>query len=87
MTPPRKSLSPLMAERRGWMRFAVLEFDLERLRKAAKPRGCTVNDAFATAVAHGFALYHQRHGKPSSDSRSPSPSISAGRATSLSETM
>jgi diacylglycerol O-acyltransferase len=64
MTPPRKSLSPMMAERRGWMRFAVLEFDLERLRKAAKPRGCTVNDAFATAVAHGFALYHQRHGKP-----------------------
>ena len=64
LTPPLKSLSPLMTERRGWMRFAALEFDLERLRKAAKPRGCTVNDAFVTAVAHGFALYHQRHGKP-----------------------
>ena len=64
MTPPRKSLSPLMAERRGWMRFAAVEVDLESLRKAAKPRGCTVNDAFVTAVAHGFGLYHQRHGKP-----------------------
>jgi diacylglycerol O-acyltransferase len=64
MTPPRKSLSPLMIERRGWMRFAALELDLHTLRKAAKPRGCTVNDAFVTAVAHGFALYHQRHGKP-----------------------
>ena len=64
MTPPRKSLSPIMTERRGWMRFAALEFDLATLRKAAKPRGCTVNDAFVTAVAHGFALYHQRHGKP-----------------------
>ena len=64
MTPSRKSLSPLMAERRGWMRFAALELDLQTLRTAAKPRGCTVNDAFVTAVAHGFALYHQRHGKP-----------------------
>ena len=64
MTPPGESLSPLMSERRGWMRFAALELDLQTLREAAKPRGCTVNDAFVTAVAHGFALYHQRHGKP-----------------------
>jgi len=64
LTPPLKTLSPLMTERRGWMRFAALEFDLDSLHKAAKPRGCTVNDAFITAVAHGFALYHQRHGKP-----------------------
>ena len=64
LTPPLKTLSPLMTGRRGWMRFAALEFDLESLRKASKPRGCTVNDAFVTAVAHGFALYHERHGKP-----------------------
>jgi diacylglycerol O-acyltransferase len=64
MTPPMKSLSPLMTERRGWMRFAAIDVDLEGLRKAAKPRGCTVNDAFVTAVTHGFALYHERHGKP-----------------------
>jgi WS/DGAT/MGAT family acyltransferase len=64
VTPPLKTLSPLMTGRRGWQRFAALEFDLETLRKAAKPRDCTVNDAFVTAVAHGFALYHERHGKP-----------------------
>jgi diacylglycerol O-acyltransferase / wax synthase len=64
MTPSFKNLSPLMTQRRGWMRFAALEFDLEALRKAAKSRSCTVNDAFVTAVAHGFAVYHQRHGKP-----------------------
>ncbi len=64
LTPSLKSLSPLMTQRRGWMRFAALEFDLETLRKAAKSRGCTVNDAFVTAVAHGFAVYHQRHRKP-----------------------
>jgi diacylglycerol O-acyltransferase / wax synthase len=64
MTPSRKSLSPLMAERRGWMRFAALNLDLQTLRDAAKPRGCTVNDAFVTAIAHGFALYHQRYGRP-----------------------
>ncbi|MGO9286888.1 MAG: wax ester/triacylglycerol synthase domain-containing protein [Mycobacterium sp.] len=64
MTPPLRSLSPIMTERRGWMRFAALEFDLDQLRNAAKPRGCTVNDAFVTAVAQGFARYHERHGKP-----------------------
>ncbi len=64
VAPNLKTLSPLMTERRGWLRFAALEADLEGLRKAAKTRGCTVNDAFLTAVAHGFALYHQRHGKP-----------------------
>jgi len=64
VAPNLKTLSPLMTERRGWLRFAALEADLERLRKAAKTRGCTINDAFVTAVAHGFALYHQRHGKP-----------------------
>ncbi len=62
--PNLKTLSPLMTERRGWLRFAALEADLEGLRKAAKAQGCTINDAFVTAVAHGFALYHQRHGKP-----------------------
>jgi diacylglycerol O-acyltransferase / wax synthase len=64
LTPSLKSLSPLMTQRRGWMRFAALQFDLETLRKAAKSQGCTVNDAFVTAVAQGFARYHQRHGKP-----------------------
>ena len=64
VTPNFKTLSPLMTERRGWLRFAALEASLDGLRKAAKTRGCTVNDAFVTAVAHGFALYHQRHGKP-----------------------
>jgi diacylglycerol O-acyltransferase / wax synthase len=64
LRPPLKALSPVMTERRGWMRFTALEFGLPSLRRVAKPRGCTVNDAFVTAVAHGFALYHQRHGKP-----------------------
>ena len=64
MAPNFKTLSPVMIERRGWLRFAALEADLDGLRKAAKTRGCTVNDAFVTAVAHGFALYHQRHAKP-----------------------
>ena len=60
LRPPLKALSPVMTQRRGWMRFTALEFDLPSLRRVAKPRGCTVNDAFVTAVAHGFALYHQR---------------------------
>ena len=34
------------------------------IAESRRTRGCTVNDAFVTAIAHGFALYHRRHGKP-----------------------
>jgi WS/DGAT/MGAT family acyltransferase len=63
-TPPGKALSPIMVERRGWARFAVLETELAPLRRAAKSRGFTVNDAFLAALANGFARYHERHGSP-----------------------
>ncbi len=73
MAPNFKTLSPLMTERRGWLRFAAFEADLDGLRKAARTRACTVNDAFLTAVAHGFASYHQRHGVPVDQLRTTIP--------------
>jgi len=64
LTPATKTLSPIMRDRRGWARFATLEIDLAALRGAAKSHGATLNDAFVTAVANGFARYHEQHGAP-----------------------
>lgn len=61
---PGNPLSPIMTERRGWSHFAALDADLGALRRAAKPRGATVNDAFITAIGYGFARYHERLGTP-----------------------
>ena len=44
--------------------FATLDVDLDRLKRAAKAHGATVNDAFVTAVATGLACYHEQHGAP-----------------------
>ncbi len=64
MKPVTETLSPLMVGRHGWSRFATLEVDLDRLKRAAKAHGATVNDAFVTAVATGLASYHEQHGAP-----------------------
>ena len=86
VAPNLKTLSPLMTERRGWLRFAALEADLDGLRKAAKTRGCTVNDAFLTAVAHDSLCTINGTANPSTDCGPPSPLISASRATHRSAT-
>jgi WS/DGAT/MGAT family acyltransferase len=62
--PSTASRSPIMVERSAWARFAVLEIELAPLRRAAKPRGFTVNDAFLAALGNGFARYHERLGSP-----------------------
>ncbi len=62
--PGTDRLSPIMAERRGWSRFAAIDVDLAALRAAARSRNATVNDAFVTAVSYGFARYHEKHAAP-----------------------
>ena len=64
MKPPTERLSPIMVERRGWSRFAVLDVDLTALRAAAKSHNATVNDAFLAALGNAFARYHEKHGAP-----------------------
>lgn len=64
LRPQTETLSPIMVERHGWSRFATHDVDLDDLRRAARSRAATINDAFVTAVANGFARYHDEHHAP-----------------------
>lgn len=60
--PVTATLSPVMIERSLGRRLAVLDTSVEQLRRAARAVGCTMNDAFLTAVVIGLRGYHDRHG-------------------------
>lgn len=60
--PVTATLSPVMIERGLGRRLAVLDAPVEQLRRAARAVGCTMNDAFLTAVVIGLRGYHERHG-------------------------
>lgn len=60
--PVTATLSPVMIERSLRRRLAVLDAPVEQLRRAARAVGCTMNDAFLTALVIGLRMYHDRHG-------------------------
>lgn len=60
--PITRTLSPLMTERSLGRQLAVLDVPLQDLRRSAHRAGCTVNDAFLTAVLIGVRDYHAKHG-------------------------
>ncbi len=55
-------LSPLLTARGTTYTFGTLEFPFQEIRRAAKSRGLSVNDAFMAAVMTGMQGYHTRHG-------------------------
>lgn len=60
--PVTATLSPVMIERSLGRRLAVLDAPVEQIRRAARAVGCTMNDAFLTAVVIGLRMYHEQHG-------------------------
>lgn len=59
---PEAPLSPLWVERGTTYHFGAFEFPFAGLKRAAKSRGFSVNDAFMAAVASGVDRYHERYG-------------------------
>lgn len=62
--PVITTLSPVMTARGLGRRLAVLEVPLDRLSDSARRVGCTVNDAYLTALLLGLRAYHIRHDAP-----------------------
>ncbi|MEU7767752.1 wax ester/triacylglycerol synthase domain-containing protein [Nocardia sp. NPDC049190] len=60
--PATTTLSQVMTERGLGRRLAVLDIPVARLHRAAHAVGCSMNDAFLTAVLIGLRTYHDRHG-------------------------
>ncbi len=59
---PDGPLSPVMVGRGTTYRFAAFDLPFTGIRKAAKDKGFSVNDAFLAAIALGMDAYHRRHG-------------------------
>lgn len=62
--PVVTTMSPVMTERSLGRRLTVLEVPLEQLTQSALTAGCTVNDAFLTALLLGLRSYHARYDAP-----------------------
>ncbi len=60
--PITSTLSPVMTERGLGRQLSVLELPTGALHRAARSVGCTMNDAFLTAMLIGFRGYHDKHG-------------------------
>jgi diacylglycerol O-acyltransferase len=64
VTPPQASPSPAMRSRGTKRRLLVHEVPLDRLKRAGKAAGASVNDAYLAAVVGGMRLYHEAMGVP-----------------------
>jgi diacylglycerol O-acyltransferase len=62
VAPVRTTLSPLLRDRGLPRSLHALEVPFADLHRVAQSQGCTVNDAFLTAVARGLRLHHAAHG-------------------------
>lgn len=62
--PITETMSPVMTERGLGRRLTVLEAPLAQLSDSALHTGCTVNDAFLTALLLGLRAYHRRYDAP-----------------------
>jgi WS/DGAT/MGAT family acyltransferase len=62
-SPPAEP-SPVLRRRSLNRRYEALDFPLADLRAAAKARGCSVNDAYLTAIGGALRHYHEGMGVP-----------------------
>jgi WS/DGAT/MGAT family acyltransferase len=62
--PPPAEPSPLLRPRSLTRRLETLDVSLDRLRRAAKDHGCSINDAYVAALCGVLRLYHERLGSP-----------------------
>ena len=58
LAPASEPLSPIMRDRSTVVRFDYLSVPLDKLKRAGKTVGGTINDAFVAGVAGGLARYH-----------------------------
>jgi WS/DGAT/MGAT family acyltransferase len=73
LAPATTPHSPILRARTLARGLATLDVPLDRLKRAAKSVGGSVNDAFVAAVVGGLARYHEFHGEPVEDLRMVMP--------------
>jgi WS/DGAT/MGAT family acyltransferase len=73
LVPPREPLSPIARARSSRYRFHGVCIDLESFRRAGRAHGCTINDAFLTAMTGALDRYHRLHGARADELRAMVP--------------
>jgi hypothetical protein len=73
LAPARRPMSPIATGRSSRYRYCGIAVDLETLKQAGRHQGCTINDAFVTALAGGWRRYHLLLGAPVSELRATVP--------------
>jgi WS/DGAT/MGAT family acyltransferase len=61
LAPATSPMSPIMVGRGLSRRLAVLDVDLDDMRRVAKATNASLNDVFVAAVLGGVRRYHERH--------------------------
>ena len=54
--------SPIMLDRSAIRRLAVTQVSMDKLHRAGKVAGGSLNDALIAAIAGGLSRYHEKHG-------------------------
>ncbi|MGZ4689763.1 MAG: wax ester/triacylglycerol synthase domain-containing protein [Acidimicrobiia bacterium] len=73
LTPATDPHSPIMRSRTLARQLSTLEVPLDRLKRAAKTVGGSLNDAFVASVLGGMQRYHEFHGASVEDLRMVMP--------------
>ncbi len=73
LRPALQTCSPIMTGRSTRWRYFTFDVALDDLKRAAKKRDASLNDAFVAAVCGGFDRYHRRHGHPVPELRMTMP--------------
>jgi WS/DGAT/MGAT family acyltransferase len=73
LAPATVPRSPLLRARTLARSLATLDLDLDRLKRAGKAVGGSLNDAFVAGVVGGLARYHELHGTPVEELRMVMP--------------
>lgn len=73
LAPASAPLSTLMTDRSGHASFALIEFPVEELKRAAHSQGGRLNDAFLCALSLGLSRYHDKAGHHVDEIRTSMP--------------
>ena len=71
--PVAETLSPVMQRRGLGRHLAMIEVDLDDLKRSGTALDATLNDAFVTSVTGGLRRYHDHHGRSVKDLRMTMP--------------
>jgi diacylglycerol O-acyltransferase len=73
LVPAREPMSPIATRRSSRYRYRGIAVDLDALKRSGRRQGCSINDAFVTALTGGWRRYHKLLDTPVAELRATVP--------------